>query len=450
MLSSGPRGASAARRQARLRGRRDQPLAVVLALLFIVEARCGKRGLREDSDPGGRPPHPTWHRASPPCGPGYWRWRAARSKPGRHGRARLFAIRRASRSFLISKRRGGWRQQSFVSWVGTTLSFTYDSPAIPGRPPRSPRSRAISRASARVKTIYGDPFFGNTVNVRKDPSLGGGAFYSPTLDEIVLTDATRPSTTCHEMIHAFRDDFVIVLWSFEEGMTRATEIETFNQMAEYIHASENHSDIAEIHYEALARHTIGSEGGNVFLGWPTNIFLRYQLTAYAWAKALLENPSFFLTFNASCTPARSPIPQLARSRPCGDPRLVHPRSRIWTSGLVRRSAARSAAARGYFLFQRSTVRRRPDPPRCRRCRDAQVGVSVSWRSTTISCSPQRPGHTDGLAGSRSSHRYPRAPRAAARRRRGQHSRRERSRGGPASESEQTGVFGVIEEPIRAS
>lgn len=45
-----------------------------------------------------------------------------------------------------------------------------------------------------------------------------------TTDVVVYEDA-QGDVLCHELIHAFRDDYGIGLSSWEEGMTRAVEIE---------------------------------------------------------------------------------------------------------------------------------------------------------------------------------------------------------------------------------
>ena len=49
---------------------------------------------------------------------------------------------------------------------------------------------------------------------------------------VYVADSSRPDVLCHEMLHAFRDAYMIRLSSFEEGMVRAAEIEIFNRLAQ--------------------------------------------------------------------------------------------------------------------------------------------------------------------------------------------------------------------------
>jgi hypothetical protein len=87
--------------------------------------------------------------------------------------------------------------------------------------------------------------------------------------------------------------------TFEEGMTRAVEIETFNRLPAYSHWDAAHGYTYDVYYEALNRAEIGSTNGYFGDGLVGGVLLRYQLAGYAWAKALIENPRFFLDFNAA-------------------------------------------------------------------------------------------------------------------------------------------------------
>jgi hypothetical protein len=113
---------------------------------------------------------------------------------------------------------------------------------------------------------------------------------------MVLRTADALDALCHEMIHAFRDDNVISLASFEEGMTRTAEVEVFNRLAGYTHWDENHNYTYDVYYEGLNHAKIGSVGGGFFNGYVAPL-LRYQLAGYAWAKVLIEDPRFLSDFN---------------------------------------------------------------------------------------------------------------------------------------------------------
>ncbi|MCC6767299.1 MAG: DUF4215 domain-containing protein [Deltaproteobacteria bacterium] len=178
------------------------------------------------------------------------------------------------------------------------LSFTFDSPAEPWTAAKIVEmSTTLGDFYPIVKTIYGPPAFGITVNVRKDSNLTTPGQYNPSLNEIVLHPASQASTWVHEMIHAFRDDYVCWLATYEEGMTRAAEIESFDQLETYTSVNEAHGYPYDVYYEALNRAGVGATNGVFFGGLPGFGLLRYQLSGYAWGKALIENPNFLESFN---------------------------------------------------------------------------------------------------------------------------------------------------------
>jgi hypothetical protein len=177
------------------------------------------------------------------------------------------------------------------------LQFTFDSPDQPWTDTEVLSLKRLLRRCYRVaKRIYGPPAFAITVNFRKGFTGGVGGYYDPTLNEATLPDTMNPDTTCHEMIHAFHDDYVIAYQGFEEGMTHAVEIEVFNRLSRRVGVTEHHSDPSDMFYEGANRPAIGAAGGNFFAGY-WDPFLRYQLASYAWAKAMIENPAFFVDFN---------------------------------------------------------------------------------------------------------------------------------------------------------
>ena len=183
------------------------------------------------------------------------------------------------------------------SQLPNKLTFTFDSPEHPWTADElNIINNALADFSPVIETIYGEPAFTITVNVRKDPSITFSGEYSPITKEIVLRDATQLDVLCHEMIHAFRDENMLLINSYEEGMTRAVEVEVFNRLAAYTFWNENHSYMYDVYYEGLNRQVIGSQFGNFDYASPF-LLLRYDLAGYAWAKVFLENSNFFVDFN---------------------------------------------------------------------------------------------------------------------------------------------------------
>jgi len=183
------------------------------------------------------------------------------------------------------------------SQLPNNMTFTFDSPEHPWTANElNIINNALSDFYPVIETIYGEPAFTITVNVRKDPSITFSGEYSPITKEIVLRDATQLDVLCHEMIHAFRDENMLLINSYEEGMTRAVEVEVFNRLAAYTFWNENHSYMYDVYYEGLNRQVIGSQFGNFDYASPF-LLLRYDLAGYAWAKVFLENSNFFVDFN---------------------------------------------------------------------------------------------------------------------------------------------------------
>jgi len=180
------------------------------------------------------------------------------------------------------------------------LSFTFDSPQDPWtEEDRAFLAAAIGDFYPVVQEIYGSPAFDIVVNVRKDPNLVFSGFYDLSSNEMTVRGASAGmlDVLCHEMLHAFRDDYLIGLASYEEGMARAAEIEVFNRLPGYVHPFDQaHGYTYDVYYEALNRPVIGAAGGNLNDGY-VSFLLRYQLAGYAWGKALIENARFLARFN---------------------------------------------------------------------------------------------------------------------------------------------------------
>ncbi len=218
--------------------------------------------------------------------------------------------------FALEQMRGGGRVDAdivlFVDKAGRPVLPDREKSSKRGRPTRNDLTltfdaswtaeevTSLQAASASlypvIKAIYGDPAFSIELTVIKTTGLSSDGAYNASLNEILLPDADV-DVLCHEMIHAFRDDNIILLNTFEEGMTRAAEVEVFNRLPAYPHWDRNHSYTYDVYYEALNRSSIGSAGGSFWWGYVAPL-LRYQLASYAWGKILIENPAFLANFNA--------------------------------------------------------------------------------------------------------------------------------------------------------
>ncbi|MCK5255957.1 MAG: hypothetical protein KAQ81_08050, partial [Deltaproteobacteria bacterium] len=176
------------------------------------------------------------------------------------------------------------------------INFTFDSPDYPWTATELESLQTwVDDFYPMVKLIYGSPAFSITVNIRKDPNIAFSGTYNPSTNEITLRSA-KEDVLCHEMIHSFHDDNIVLLSSYEEGMTRAAEVEVFNQLDDYYHWNENHSYYVDTYYEHDNQPDIGGENGSFGSGF-VNVLLQYQQAGYVWAKAFLEDKDFFVNFN---------------------------------------------------------------------------------------------------------------------------------------------------------
>src|SRR6266542_1129289 len=176
------------------------------------------------------------------------------------------------------------------------LTFTFNSPTVPWTPEELASVQGWLAACYPIaKTVYVPPAFANTVNVSKGDAAACGGFYNATTNEIVLI-RIAPDVVCHEMVHGFHDDDIVGMSTWEEGMTRATEIEITKRAG--LPDPVSHDDEFDVHYEELNQPPVASINGAIFAGWGQTL-LRYQLSGYAWGKAMLEDATFFPNFNAS-------------------------------------------------------------------------------------------------------------------------------------------------------
>ncbi|MBK9399581.1 MAG: hypothetical protein IPN36_01630 [Bacteroidetes bacterium] len=183
---------------------------------------------------------------------------------------------------------------------GNELTFTYNSPTQPWSPAEIARLNELFGDFYPVaKQILGNPLFNINVNVMKDTSIFSAyaGLYFAGSNEMVLRDTLRISTICHEMIHAFRDDYIMGIGTFEEGMTRAAECEVFNILQGYTHPSGDfHRYSIDHYYEGLNKPNVATHNGQMWTN-STLAFLRYQIAGYAWSKNLIEDSDFLFNFN---------------------------------------------------------------------------------------------------------------------------------------------------------
>ncbi|MBN2354968.1 PKD domain-containing protein [candidate division KSB1 bacterium] len=186
--------------------------------------------------------------------------------------------------------------------AGNELSFTFNSPDYPWSPLDLDSLQALINLFYPIaRSVYGEPAFNITINIKKNPNISSHALYNPSRNEMTIkipeggAIENYRDAIVHEMIHAFHDDLIIGLsGSFEEGMTRAAEVAVFNRSG-YHHWDKHHQYTYDVYYEGLNKPAIASKDGNFYGG--INPFLRYQLAGYAWAKLIIEDPTFFASFN---------------------------------------------------------------------------------------------------------------------------------------------------------
>jgi hypothetical protein len=177
------------------------------------------------------------------------------------------------------------------------LNFTFNSPTTPFTPQELAQVQSwVTSCYPVAKTAYGSPAFANTVNISKGNTGGFAGFYFASSNEIVL-GVVSADVLCHEMLHAFHDDFILFMSIWEEGMTRSAEIEVLKRAG--LPQVTSHEFEIDIHYEEFNQPTVGGVGGSFpFPQWVQSL-LRYQLGGYAWGKPMLETSTFLADFNSA-------------------------------------------------------------------------------------------------------------------------------------------------------
>ena len=181
----------------------------------------------------------------------------------------------------------------------TQITFTFNSPTYPWTASQIQTMQGwAAQALPLITKIYGPPSHSITVNVVQDPTISYGGEY----DSFTNTELMRSMVEdvfIHETVHAYHDDDLISLATWEEGMTRAVEIQVATQiMPSYWDPS--HSYSYDVYYDNVNKPKIGVAGGSINgQGDPSLALLRYQISSYAWTKIMIQNPAFMPRLNAA-------------------------------------------------------------------------------------------------------------------------------------------------------
>jgi hypothetical protein len=184
--------------------------------------------------------------------------------------------------------------------TGNQLTFTFNSPSYPFTTQEvTDLTNACTAFHAKAIEIMGNPAFSNTVNVSQDPTITWAGLYYPGSNEMVLNYASNLGTACHEMVHAFRDDYIMGPSVFEEGMARCIQIEIFNQLPTYFFDDEDYNYTYFVNYDIENVPGIGGTDGNFINnnGYIGVVLQRYSMGGYLWGKVYRDNPQFFINFH---------------------------------------------------------------------------------------------------------------------------------------------------------
>jgi hypothetical protein len=237
------------------------------------------------------------------------------------------------------------------------LIFTFNSPVYPWTTAEvQTLSSAVNTFYPVISQVYGDPAFDNTVNLSKDPNAPAVGLYYPAFNEVVIkTLDYGMDVLCHELIHAFRDDNISWLDMYEEGMTRAAEVEVANRIPSLVHWDENHSYEYDVFYEGMNKTKIGSTGGDFFTGYISPL-LRYQLAGYAWGKPLIVNGNFLRDFNSRYYAMLLQDPSVAGSASAlldiAAAVQLNVEGSAFRTWYAKQSIFQTAPPQGYSIFQR--------------------------------------------------------------------------------------------------
>lgn len=164
-----------------------------------------------------------------------------------------------------------------------------------------------------VREMYGPPASNYTVTVVRDLRYASSNIFLPSTDEIRKDDTFNPQLFTHELVHAFRNDYILssdqnwsynsTLSGFEESFAQAVSYDAMNRYVELypkdalvpsnsLWGSLNDWDYDYQNTPELRGTDFWSDGGG------TNLyFRRYEMGAVAMRKIQLESPGFYKRFN---------------------------------------------------------------------------------------------------------------------------------------------------------
>ena len=193
---------------------------------------------------------------------------------------------------------GDRRHRSPGDGDSTTMTFTFDSPEQPWTAEERTKLQGyLDLFLPALRATYGHPAFSIAVNVVKDTTLldqGFAGTYSPS-DNVLTLWAVDPNVVCHELVHAFHDDDVVYLDGYEEGMAKAVEIKTLDDLG-IPGWDSHHGSSDDTYYETLNQPELRPGGGWFWAGAPL-VGVRYTLAGYLWDKVEREHPGFLKEFN---------------------------------------------------------------------------------------------------------------------------------------------------------
>lgn len=161
--------------------------------------------------------------------------------------------------------------------------------------------------------LYGPPAVSYTVTIVRDLRYQSSNEFFPSTDEIRMSDTFYPQLFTHELLHAFRNDYLLssdanwqydaTLSGFEEGFAQAVSYEAMNV---YVQDYPNDSivpgntlwgstydwDYDFQNVPELRGTNFWSDDGGTLLHWT-----RYEMAAAAIRKLNIESPGFYARFN---------------------------------------------------------------------------------------------------------------------------------------------------------
>ena len=251
------------------------------------------------------------------------------------------------------------------------ITLSYSSPAHPWTAAQVTTLKGwAAQALPLITKVYGPPSHSFTVDVVQDPTISYAGEYLSSANTALLR-VVAEDVFIHELVHAYRDDDIIGVETWEEGMARAVEVQVATQiMPGYWDAS--HSYPYATYYDNVNKPKLGVANGSINgQGDPSLALLRYETSSYAWAKIMIQSPGFL------------PCPQRRAVR------IALPRRRRERTGGPRGVAA--AEGTRVSPSAPGTQRRASSRPRSTPAASS-ASASASTRSTRSAATRSEPRH----------------------------------------------------------